>query len=102
MCKIVLKDIISHGNLPESGRKLYELLNKYLSSNQTIFIDMTDVVSLPTLFMNTSFGTIIEESGVELLKKNIKFDNITKSQMFRIQKYLDDYASIQNNKSSNT
>jgi len=95
MCRIVLKDIISQGNFPDSGRIFHDMLKSYLDQKRTIVIDMSEVVSLPTLFMNTSFGVIIDECGADILKKNVKFDNIGKSQMFRIQKYFDDYTQVQ-------
>ena len=46
------------------------------------------------MFMNTSFGVLIVAYGIEKTKKLFVFNNITRSQFNRIQKYFDDYQNI--------
>lgn len=60
---------------------------------------MIDVLSVPYMFLNTSFGAIIDELWTQKLKDSIGFKNLLKSQVERIQKYLIDYNHIiKNNK----
>ena len=42
---------------------------------------MTGVDSIPTMFMTTSFGCIMQDFGAKKLKKEMIFKNITKVQI---------------------
>ena len=46
--------------------------------------------------MNTSFGKIMSEFGLEKLKSTMVFRNITKVQIERIGKYFTDYSEVYN------
>lgn len=57
---------------------------------------MTGVDSIPTMFMTTSFGCIMQDFGAKKLKKEMIFKNITKVQIERIKKYINDYVEVYN------
>lgn len=57
---------------------------------------MTGVDSIPTMFMTTSFGCIMQDFGAKKLKKAMIFKNITKVQIERIKKYINDYVEVYN------
>ena len=44
--------------------------------------------------MNTSFGSLIDLFGLDTTKQALRFQNIKKSQIERIRKYLNDYGSL--------
>lgn len=94
MITIKLKDIIEERSYPEAGEIIYYIIEKAMSQNEKISIDMQDVISVPTMFMNTSFGTFIENFGADKLKQIISFQNILKSQAERISKYIKEYENI--------
>ena len=99
MKTIILKDILSDNTFPVAGDYIYKEINTSINAHEKVIIDMIDVLTVPTMFLNTSFGAIIEEFGSLKLKESIGFKNITKSQVERIQKYILDYNQvIENNK----
>lgn len=96
MKQIVLSDILMGKSYPDAGTDFCVILRETIQSSDTLQIDMKGVDSLPTMFMNTSFGKIMSEYGVERLKKAMIFRNISKVQIERIGKYLKDYVEVYN------
>lgn len=94
---VILRDILVGRSYPEAGCALFELAKKAIDNNEQVILDMKDVESVPTLFMNTSFGDLILAYGIERTKKLFTFNNITKSQVERIQKYFNDFQNLINN-----
>lgn len=91
MEKIYVKDLLVDGSYPAAGEKLYDKGVRFISQGQVIFLDMSDVDSVPTTFMNVSFGRFINEYGKDNTKKALRFLNITRSQLERIKRYFDTY-----------
>lgn len=98
MKTVELKSILEGKNYPDAGDDLFTIIDDSIATSDKVMIDMMDVVSIPTMFMNTSFGAIIDKYSVDLLKKSIGFKNITKLQLERIKKYLSDYEQVANMK----
>ena len=99
MKTIILKDILAEKAYPDAGDYIFKDIKDSIIAHDKVIIDMSDVLSVPTMFLNTSLGAIIEEFGTLKLKESLGFKNITKSQAERIQKYLIDYNQvIENNK----
>lgn len=73
---------------PESGTLLFNLIEEKLPNENKIIIDMTDVITLPSMFLNVSIGKFIEIYGVEKLKEKIAFAHISTSQMERLKIYI--------------
>lgn len=94
MKTILLKSILVNRDYPEAGDFIFHDIRNSIIANDKVIIDMSDVLSVPTMFLNTSFGAIIDEFGTEKLKKSIGFKNISKTQVERIQKYLIDYNQV--------
>ena len=55
---------------------------------------MAGVTSMSSVFMNVSIGRIIDEYGMDALKKAISFSNITQQQAKRLTEYLERYSNI--------
>jgi hypothetical protein len=94
---IKLKNILEKEDYPNAGNILFGHIKKAINDNEVLIIDMIDVISIPTMFMNNAFGTVIDEFGVDKLKYFISFKNISKSQAERITKYLSDYTKLISN-----
>jgi len=101
MKTIDLKNLLAQNSYPEAGDFIFNDIKESIIHHEKIILDMSDVLSVPTMFLNTSFGAIIDEFGTEKLKESIKFKNITKSQVERIQKYLIDYNQVIKNNQNN-
>lgn len=91
MNTVKIANILEGRNLPEAGMALFPFIEEAINSNQTLCIDMEGVDSIPTLFMNTSFGVALDKFGIQKFKSSISFAHIKKSQVDRIKKYLVDY-----------
>lgn len=98
MCKIQLKEILgSNILLSDAGAEFYARLVSALANSDKVVVDMTDVSSLPSVFLNVSLGRLMDERGVEALRKGIAFERITKQQAVRLKEYITKY-SLQANK----
>ncbi|WP_028896517.1 STAS-like domain-containing protein [Prevotella sp. HUN102] len=92
MCTININEVLNtKGNLPDAGKVLYEMLIKAINKGEKVTANMEEVSSLPSIFLNVSLGKIIDEYGIETLKKHIQFVKITKSQALRLKDYLERY-----------
>ena len=94
MVTVKIKDVLNGRNYPEGGTMLFSIIKDAMNSNQTVSIDMEDVDSFPTMFMNTSFGSLIDLFGLDTTKQALRFQNIKKAQIERIRKYCNDYKSL--------
>lgn len=95
MCTILLKNIIdSKPQLQDAGDDFYVRINDCLDMNENVVVDMSDVTSLPSIFLNVSIGRVIDDRGVDVLKRSISFVKITKQQAERLKEYLNRYNSV--------
>lgn len=96
MKEIILSSILEGKNYPDAGTDFYGILKKAIQDSEKIYVNMEGVTGMPTMFMNTSFGKIMSEFGLEKLKGTMVFRNITKVQIERIGKYFTDYSEVYN------
>ena len=94
MTTILLSDILNNNDYANGGTVVYDIAQMAISNNDIIVIDMQNVDSFPTVFMNTSFGKLMDNFGVDRTKKSFRFKNILKTQVERISKYFSDYESM--------
>lgn len=87
MCEILLSPIMAERDYPSAGALLYSKICPLLDKEDKIIIDVTDVDTLPSMFLNVSLGRLLQERGVEPMKK-IYFKNISKSQSQRVKEYI--------------
>lgn len=85
------KVLSAHTNLPEAGAVMYKSLVDAILSHNVLVVDMMEVTSLPSIFLNVSVGKAIDEYGKEELKKHLTFTNITRLQASRIKEYMSRY-----------
>lgn len=94
MSTIHLSHILdSNSDLTISGNKLYEFLKSAIDKNENTIIDMENATSLPSIFLNCSFGRIIDEFGADAVRQFVSFVKITKSQAERIRDYILNYKA---------
>ena len=88
---IDLHSIMQDKSYPESGALLYDILVDAIKNNQSVDIDMTNVISLPSMFLNASFGNAFATYGKDAIKQHTKFYHIGKSQVERLSEYFQRY-----------
>jgi len=81
--------------LPDAGNLFYLQIVDRMESVGKVVVDMTDVTALPSVFLNVSIGRLIDEYGMDKLKKNISFTMITRQQAERLRDYMVKYGQRQ-------
>lgn len=94
MQTIILHDLLESHTYVESGSIVFDVAKDVVSRDEIITIDMANVESVPTNFLNTSLGALMDIYGVEKTKKSFRFKNILRTQVERISKYFNDYQSL--------
>lgn len=93
MKTIQLKKILdSNTLLTQSGEEFYTQLNDALSKNERVIVDMSSTGILPSIILNISIGQIIDEYGVDILRKSVSFVSITRQQALRLSDYISKYC----------
>ena len=67
---------------------LYDYMSPLLANGESVTLDLAGVISLPSMFLNASIGMAAREYGIESIKKNIAFRNVTKTQAERLKEYF--------------
>ena len=91
---VILKEILKDKSYTDCGYDLFAIAEKAVDAGDIVSLDMQDVLSVPTLFMNTSFGDLIDKYGIEKTKKLFLFKNVNKSLIEKIQSYFDKYQAL--------
>ena len=95
MKTFIIQDYInSYSNLSLAGKALYNDLLPIIETEPKITLDFKDTGGVASLFLNTSFGDLMDIFGIEKIKKAFKYVNIQNTQIERIRKYFEDYAFI--------
>ena len=85
---VLLNSLMQDKSYPESGSLLFDIICQSVQNDQMIDIDMTGVVSLPSMFLNASFGKAFSQFGVDSIKQKTKFFHISRTQAERISEYF--------------
>ena len=92
---IELKNILNNRAYPESGAILYNILCQTIEDNCRVEIDLDGVVSLPSIFLNASYGKAVALYGVEKVKQSTRFHHISKAQAERLKEYFERFCQFQ-------
>lgn len=99
MHSIIIKDYVDRLNdFAKAGDAVFNYAKPLIEKDEIILFDMSGLDSVSTVFLNTSFGHLMDIFGIEKVKTSFKFKNILRSQGERIKKYFTDYAEIKANK----
>lgn len=88
MYTIIIKDILKGRTYPEAGVVLYDNIVNKVNIEDKIVLDMSDIDTLPSMFLNTSIGKFIDDYGFSKLKEMVSFSNINAAQASRIKDYV--------------
>lgn len=92
---IDVKDICEkYNDFSRSGKEIFLISKPLIEKDETIVFNMKGLDSVSTVFLNASFGNLIDIFGLEKVKHSFRFTNILRSQVERIKKYFSDYEEI--------
>lgn len=83
-----------YNDFDRSGNEVYLISKPLIEKGETIVFNMKGLDSVSTVFLNASFGHLIDVYGMEKVKHSFRFTNILRSQVERIKKYFSDYEEI--------
>ena len=90
---IYCRDILGAKPYPDAGTDLFNRMDGIIAEGGNVVIDLSDVVSLPYVFLNTSIGKFIDVYGIPLLKQRVSFAKISRAQAERITEYIQRYEA---------
>ena len=94
---MIIKDYIDRFNdYAKAGDAVFADSCPLIINGESIVFDMVGLDGVSTVFLNTSFGQLIDCFGIERVKRSFRFSNVLKTQAERIRKYFQDYAEITN------
>lgn len=86
--QIIVSDICVSAYTNIDGQTLKAAVTKLLSSCDTVVISFHGIDSVSTSFLNSSFGELVSDFGLEDIKKRVKITNYTSSLLHSIKKYI--------------
>lgn len=96
MVSLTIKDYYDlHKDYAKAGDAIYVAAVPLITKGETILFDMKGLDAVSTVFLNMSFGQLMDRFGVDKVKGSFRFSNVLKSQAERIRKYFRDYAELQ-------
>ena len=92
MIRIAVLPIMKGKNYPTAGDTLYQIIINSVDEVDKVILDLKGVPMLPSMFLNTSIGRMIEERGVSFVKQKFSFANIKASDAMRLRDYVNRFA----------
>jgi hypothetical protein len=86
---------------PESGQKVFELLNSYFKKGSIAELNFLGINTMTTAFLNAAIGQLysIDEYNSSFLKDHLKPINLTNFQIRQMQMVVDGAKKYFSNKS---
>lgn len=56
---VLLKDILKDNQYPEAGVLLFKIAKEAIDNGETLILNMSEIESVPTVFMNTSLENLL-------------------------------------------
>ena len=91
---IVVRDVVSDTLTNAAGYSLYQAMVDCLTKFDLTELSFKGSGGLSTSFLNSSFGALVDEKGLDTLKK-FRPTHLTKVQMDLIKRYLADLRQHQ-------
>ncbi|GAB1417212.1 hypothetical protein MASR2M117_26180 [Paludibacter sp.] len=76
----------------QDGMLLRDAMATSLDAHDVVVIDFHGISSISTSFINSSFGDIADQLGIDALRRRVKLVNYTSTIMSSIRKYVDALA----------
>jgi len=91
--KIFVKDIVTDNSSNASGYELYRASKDDLKEGKIIHLSFLRAPSPSTSFLNSSFGALIEELGLDRFLDLVKPSEVTHTQASMLKHYIHGFRS---------
>jgi len=85
---LTIKEIVTDTYTNFSGYSLYQELKVYLAAKKPVTLSFKGVFSTSSSFLNSSFGSLIEEFGLPVFISFVKPVDISAGEAEIIRKYI--------------
>jgi hypothetical protein len=85
---VTVKEIVKETYTNTSGFNLYIAIRDYFDTDRSFELSFDGISSTSSSFLNSSFGALIEEFGVDKFTSLVKIKNVTKGEAEIIKKYV--------------
>ena len=73
----------------EDGQKVFELIKKVFLEKRKVTLSFLNVEMLTTAVLNTAIGHLYRDFSEELIKENLKVENLTQSGLVSLKRVID-------------
>ncbi|PGH39054.1 MAG: hypothetical protein CRN43_11445 [Candidatus Nephrothrix sp. EaCA] len=73
----------------EGGQKVFELIKKALTGKRKVTLSFLNVEMLTAAFLNTAIGQLYRDFPEELIKENLKAENLNQSGLVSLKRVAD-------------
>jgi len=91
--KIKLTDVVSDTYTNTAGYTLYAVLKSALAGGDQISLSFSGASAPSSSFLNSSFGNLIEEMGLEKFLSLVKPSEVTHTQANMLKHYIQGFRS---------
>lgn len=85
---IKLMDCVSGTSTNAEGYGLFLALSNAFRDDETVKLSLEGCTPMSSSFMNSSFGELVEELGIDMIKKQLRLVDFKPSQAQQIKEYL--------------
>ncbi|MBC7449102.1 MAG: STAS-like domain-containing protein [Hymenobacteraceae bacterium] len=86
-----LMSIVTGTSTNAEGDALYAALLPYVRTGQVVRLSLHGATPMATSFLNTSFGQLIDDCGLNAVRASVKLVQYVPSHALRLKEYLDHY-----------
>jgi hypothetical protein len=94
---VAINKIVTETYTNSSGYNLYVAIKDNFVANQPIELSFDGISSTSSSFLNSSFGALIEEFGLDKFTSLVKIKNVTKGEAEIIKKYIQGFKNTHKN-----
>lgn len=88
-------DVVHGTSSNADGDKLFATVASFVRAGQIVRLSLKGVTPMSTSFLNSSFGELIDEFGLDAVRSQVKLVEYVPSQAMRIKEYIDTFSLAQ-------
>ena len=91
---IQIKDHLDGTMTNIQGDKLFALIKKHFDQGRKVVLSFSEIQGMTSSFLNSSLGALVDEYGIDFLRKKMTLTKYRSSQMNMIKEYLSFYQPL--------